>query len=313
MSASVIQRVHGTAGVTTTCTANITTTSGNAIVVIAWWGNETRTATCADNIDGTYGTAKDEITDSGAFGAASFVLNGSGQTGGARTVTITLSGNPNLGIEMEVIEVGGVKASSYDTHAALDDPSTNTNTDGMTTGNCATLTVQPALGIGWGADIQGANIPNAGTGWTSEGSGLGSGSFTTGYRTQSKRVTSTTAFASTTTATAAGDSFFSMMVVLSELSGPTIDTQPTKQRVYEGQTANFSVSATSTGGTLHYQWKKNGSNVGTDSSSYTTGTLTIADDLSTIVCAVSDDNGTTNSTTVYLCVYEVPPMAWIRA
>lgn len=51
-------------------------------------------------------------------------------------------------------------------------------------------------------------------------------------------------------------------------ANPTINTHPTTQTAENNGTATFTVAATTSGGTLHYQWNKNGSNVGTDSSTY---------------------------------------------
>lgn len=94
-------------------------------------------------------------------------------------------------------------------------------------------------------------------------------------------------------------------------SGPTISAQPTAQTANEGATATFTVSATGTG-TLHYQWKRQPpaggafSNVGTDSSSYTTGTLDCATDhTADFYVTVTDDNGPTDSSTVGLTVRAV--------
>lgn len=79
-------------------------------------------------------------------------------------------------------------------------------------------------------------------------------------------------------------------------AGPTIDTQPASQTCYEGQTATFTISATTSGGTLSYQWKDDGSNVGTNSNSYTTAAAVYStDNGAQITCAVTDDNGTTTS------------------
>lgn len=82
---------------------------------------------------------------------------------------------------------------------------------------------------------------------------------------------------------------------------PIITVQPQQQVVVSGSTANFTITATGTG-TLHYQWKLNGSNVGTDSSSYTTAATTNADNLDIVQCIVTDNNGSTNSYAVYLLV-----------
>lgn len=78
-------------------------------------------------------------------------------------------------------------------------------------------------------------------------------------------------------------------------AGPTINTQPTSQTCYEGQTATFTISATASAGSLSYQWKDDGSNVGTDSNIYTTGTAAYADNGSQITCVVTDSNGSTTS------------------
>lgn len=88
-------------------------------------------------------------------------------------------------------------------------------------------------------------------------------------------------------------------------ASPSITTQPTPQTVFAGSQATFSITASSSGGALHYQWKANGSNVGSDANSYTTPATTLADTLTVITCDVSDDNGTTVSAAVYLVVLPV--------
>jgi hypothetical protein len=97
-----------------------------------------------------------------------------------------------------------------------------------------------------------------------------------------------------------------------DVSGPTISVQPVQTVVFEGDSATFTITASGTG-VLHYQWKKNGSNVGTDSNSYNTGATVIGDNLSTIQCVVTDDNGTANSNIVYLIVIETADLSWIKA
>lgn len=95
-------------------------------------------------------------------------------------------------------------------------------------------------------------------------------------------------------------------------SSPTINTQPADQTVYAGQTATFTISATTSGGTLHYQWKDDASNVGTDSSTYAP-TTALSDSGSLITCDVSDDNGTTSSSAALLTVLPSSTTAWITA
>jgi len=99
---------------------------------------------------------------------------------------------------------------------------------------------------------------------------------------------------------------------ISDSTNPVITVQPAQQRVRKGQTANFSITATGTG-VLHYQWKKNGTNDGTDSSSYSIGPTINSDNLTTVSCVVTDDGGSTTSTLVYLLVDPAAETAWIRA
>ncbi len=92
---------------------------------------------------------------------------------------------------------------------------------------------------------------------------------------------------------------------------PVITVQPADQTVLLGSTATFNVTATGTG-TLHYQWKDDGSNVGTDSSSYTTAASTLSDNGAIITVDVTDDNGTTVSSNAHWYVINVATLAWFR-
>ncbi|MBF0554536.1 MAG: immunoglobulin domain-containing protein [Nitrospirae bacterium] len=74
---------------------------------------------------------------------------------------------------------------------------------------------------------------------------------------------------------------------------PVIDVQPSNQQVTIGGTLNLSVTAHGTG-TLHYQWKKGGVNVGTDSASYVKVGFANTD-RGTYTVNVTDDVGTTTS------------------
>ncbi len=95
--------------------------------------------------------------------------------------------------------------------------------------------------------------------------------------------------------------------------GPTINTQPASQTVYSGNTATFSVSATGSG-TITYQWKLNGSNIGgATSSSYTTGTLSYSDNGSIFAVVVTDSNGSTTSANALLTVPLTASLFWIKA
>lgn len=122
-----------------------------------------------------------------------------------------------------------------------------------------------------------------------------------------------TSTGSMTCTTDGGFPWAAIAVPLNPPAAPAITQQPAQQTVYAGQTATFNISATTSGGTLHYQWKKNGSNVGTDSSSYTTPATTISDNLSIYTCVVTDDNGSTTSAGAYLVVLGSATTAWWKA
>lgn len=100
--------------------------------------------------------------------------------------------------------------------------------------------------------------------------------------------------------------------VFTTTAPPTITDQPDSVTVLQGATANFSISATGTG-TLHYQWKKNGVNDGTDSSSYSVSNAQPSDNGAVITCDVTDDIGTTNSAQALLTVVPVATVAWLVA
>lgn len=68
-------------------------------------------------------------------------------------------------------------------------------------------------------------------------------------------------------------------------SDPAITQQPNNQTVVNGGTATFTIAATGTP-TLSYQWKKNGSNVGTSSPTYSF-VVACADNGATFQCVVT--------------------------
>ena len=90
-------------------------------------------------------------------------------------------------------------------------------------------------------------------------------------------------------------------------SGFEITATPQPQTVYEGDSATFSVTASSHHGTLQYKWYKNGDLVGTQSS-VTLSNLLLSDNDSVISCVVSDGldlAGTPSVTLNVLPVYTV--------
>lgn len=87
-------------------------------------------------------------------------------------------------------------------------------------------------------------------------------------------------------------------------------TQPVDTSVLQPDEATFSISAETNYGTgLSYQWKKNGVNVGTNSTTYNTGatTWTGVDDV--ITCVVSNGVASVNSNTATLNVRKITSAA----
>jgi hypothetical protein len=77
-----------------------------------------------------------------------------------------------------------------------------------------------------------------------------------------------------------------------------ITVQPVSQSVAKGGTLNLSITATSPT-TPSYQWKKNGSNVGTNSSSYSESNMQAG---ASYTCVVSNDCGTVTSNAAVISV-----------
>ncbi len=84
-----------------------------------------------------------------------------------------------------------------------------------------------------------------------------------------------------------------------------INTQPTNTAVCQNQTATFSIVATGSG-TLTYQWKMDGNNIGTNSNSLSLENVTLDDDQAEITCTVTGECGDSTSTAAVLTVYRLP-------
>jgi len=106
-------------------------------------------------------------------------------------------------------------------------------------------------------------------------------------------------------------------------SGPTINTQPSDVVTWTGLTANFTVSATASGGSLTYQWQVStdrgvtfnnvSSGSGGTTSSYTTAALVFSDDQTFYQCIVTDSNGTVTTRAASLRVGGAGAYAWTKA
>jgi len=94
------------------------------------------------------------------------------------------------------------------------------------------------------------------------------------------------------------------------ITGPTIDTQPTNATVDENTTATFTVAATTSGGTLTYQWydASDDSAISGETAATFDFTAVLADDGDQFYVIVTDDNDSTQSNTVTLTVLDLAPV-----
>ncbi|HVT72847.1 MAG TPA: immunoglobulin domain-containing protein, partial [Lacunisphaera sp.] len=91
---------------------------------------------------------------------------------------------------------------------------------------------------------------------------------------------------------------------------PTIDTQPVSASVNAGQETSLTVAVSGTG-PFHYQWRRNGVNVGTDSATLDFPNPTVAD-AGAYTVVITNGNGSTTSATATLTV-NLAPAAGVEA
>ena len=298
-------------------TSNVT--SGSSIHV-AQTSDTDNSITPTDTLSNTFSaSALDDINDTthGQFNVH-WLCNGSGS--GADTVTVKQSAN--AGFRGNCIrEIGGTSGADSGKHSGRfqANPGTSANAINASSGG-VTPSSQPGLlsafciaGASDSTLTQGNDVAYtaglaAASNWTVTG----------GICTESYRYTSTSALnGSFTDATNGGAASYStlMQFFVETVAGPTINTQPTNQYVYLGQTATFTVSATTSGGALSYQWQQfisgSWSNVGTNSSSYTTGALGFSDNGDVFRVQVTDSNGTVNSNIAFAYVTGTASLAWV--
>ena len=294
---------EGTGATLTTFTTpalSTAATSGSSIEVwIITSGTSTPTSV-VDSASQTY-SLQESKTYFGASNRFSCYVRISNASATALTFTVNWPATvtyPSVWVR-EIGNTAGLQGSSSNTQTA---PGTGANT--ISTGTI-TPSSQPAflsaVVVNTAAGLY--SVPSAGTGFTSGIVGF----FNEASRSESIAVSSLTPVAGTFTDSVgggtAGNEYASGAVLWTAAAlTPTITVQPTNQSALIGQTATFSVTATSSGGSLSYLWYKNTVTTGVTTSSYTTGTLASSDNGGLFYCAVTDSNGTTNSNTVRLLV-----------
>jgi len=218
--------------------------------------------------------------------------NGSNVTGNASatTSTLTLSGIAAGDAANYTVDVTGTCGTVSSTTAAL------------TINSATAISAQPS-----------AVIQCAGTTANFSVTGSGQGTLTYQWRKDGSALTgetnSTLAVANIATVNAGQYSVIvsggcgnvtSSNALLTVNAGTSISTQPAASTLCAGNTVNFSVTASGTGA-LSYQWKKDGSNVGTNSSTLSIANTQVAN-AGTYTVDVSSSCGTLTSSNALLTV-----------
>jgi hypothetical protein len=133
----------------------------------------------------------------------------------------------------------------------------------------------------------------------------------TGLSTQNVSPTLTTTYTLTARNAAGQTSTATTTVTVTPApTSPTITSQPQGTAVTEGQTAAFSVTASS-GTALSYQWRKNGSPIsGATSRTYTTPMATVSDNGARFSAVVTNAAGTVTSSEALLTVTATSSKKW---
>lgn len=293
------QSGNGTITLSHTCT-------GSNLLLIVGVANDAGGSAGVSGItyNGTSMTALASINNSDSF--ANILINTYyliAPSTGANNIVVTRSGSP-----VTNSSVCGISFTGVDQTTPLGTAATNTQNNGST----PSVTVAGATNdiiVDFQAILNSPTTATAGSGQTGRVSLLvAGGSLIASTEAGAASVLMDWTLGANKWSSAVG------VAVKPAPTGPTINTQPQSTTVYETQTANFTVTATTSGGTLHYQWKKNGSNVGTDSNSYTTPATDVAGyNGASYTVDVTDDNGTTTSNAAILTVLYRPLTAWITA
>lgn len=298
-------------GSSSTITRTATFGAGETIAVLAHWASSTVTATVADDAGNTY-TPQTVVTEAGIMIRRQQWFTTKNVAAGSPTITVTFSaGVTNRHVAYFRVTNPSLSADPQDADGRAQ-LNPGTGTDAATT-NAMTPTSQPNGVLATCTTYVGANTVTQGTGYTDLGV-LTAWNALAGdtSRIEFKRTTSTSDQTGTFTIGGATETTMAMGLVLTEVAGPTIDTQPVSQTIYVGQQATFTVSATSSGGALSYQWQVNtgsGFNnvttgTGGTTTSFTTQTANGSETATgyTYRCNVTDSNGTVATNEALLTV-----------
>jgi hypothetical protein len=121
-------------------------------------------------------------------------------------------------------------------------------------------------------------------------------SFTASTSLAGRYTVAVTNSAGTTTSLAAN------VAIAATVSGPSFTAQPVSQSVFVGQPASLTVAATSTTGTVTYQWRENGVDLPGQTATTLAWTAAQTTDAGTYTVVATDSNGASLSTPATLSV-----------
>jgi hypothetical protein len=232
-------------------------------------------------------------------------------TGTSMTVTATAQGSTDSNIAMSIVEFTGYNTSSP---VGFKNNGSGENRTGAYSLSLGGTTSAASYVVGGACTDDPTTTP--GTGWTTMYDGTPN-YVDIAHQYKSGAMSTADWDAVTTT--------FSWAAVAIEIKAgaPTINTEPADASAYNNDTANFTVSATASSGSLTYQWQVSTdrcatySNVsggsGGTTSSYTTASLAFSDHETFYRCAVTDSNGTTNTRGAALRIKPRASGAWVKA
>lgn len=211
--------------------------------------------------------------------------------------------------------VTGLTSSPADVHTNSSGASATSGGSGTTgsTTNAGSLVVA-AIGL---ADVAVTTHANCGisdpatTGYTSIGANQNTTDNSIAFQASYKYVTTSATQVASWSWT---DASAYVGTIATFKLAPRVDTKPSAQSAAVGATATFTAAATTSGGTLTAQWYESTdegetfSSIGgeTSTTTYTTGTLSAADNGKIIKCTYTDDNGSTDTIAVRLWIKNLP-------
>lgn len=271
---------------------SVSGTRANASVALSW------TAPTSDGGAAISGYKVEYSSNSGSTWTSA--TNNTGSTSTSYTATGLTNGTAYI-FRVSAINSAGTGTASSNSSAVTPSttPGAPTSVAG-TAGNAQVALTWTAPTSTGGAAISGYKIEysaNNGSSWTTATSNTGSTSTSytaTGLTNLTTYLFKVSAINVAGTGTASSNS----ASITPGAQTPTISSHPASSTRTAGQSVTFSVSASVTdGGTLSYQWKKNGTNVGTNSASYTISTVSSSSADTYTVTVTNTKNSTTASVT----------------